>query len=176
MSISDKKQWIEIVDENDQVVGIELRAVVHARGLRHRAVHIIVKDCEGRILIQKRSILKTRHPRKWDTSAAGHVDPGESYEEAATRELHEELGIPPELVKLNKCFKLAPSEQTEHEFIWVYECMWDKGINPNKDEIEQIQWIESQTLQQWINSSPEDFTPAFVYIWEQYYKTLKHQP
>ena len=46
----------------------------------------------GAVLLQKRSLWKDRQPGKWDSSAAGPLDAGESYEEAAVRELKEELG------------------------------------------------------------------------------------
>ncbi|MCU0750932.1 MAG: 16S rRNA (adenine(1518)-N(6)/adenine(1519)-N(6))-dimethyltransferase RsmA, partial [Akkermansiaceae bacterium] len=69
----------DVVDENDQVIAQERRADVHARDLRHRAVHVFVSNKYGEIFLQKRSRLKDKHPGVWDSSASGHLDTGEDY-------------------------------------------------------------------------------------------------
>ena len=48
-------ELLDVVNENNQVIGIERRSVVHARGLRHRAVYCVVTDDTGQILLQQRS-------------------------------------------------------------------------------------------------------------------------
>lgn len=75
------------VDENDRELGIITRKEAHREGLLHRVVVVYVFDEEGNILIQERA------DGRLDHSSAGHVDPGETYLEAAMRELGEELGI-----------------------------------------------------------------------------------
>ncbi len=45
------------------------------------------------MLLQKRSAHVRSGAGKWDDSVAGHVDEGETYLEAATRELAEEIGV-----------------------------------------------------------------------------------
>jgi len=56
-------------------------------------VHVFVFNKHGDVYLQKRSHLKDVHPRMWDSSAAGHLDVGESYAVCALREAKEELGI-----------------------------------------------------------------------------------
>src|SRR6187549_1903564 len=82
-----------IVDENDQPVGTMPRREVHRLKQRHRAVHLLVVNREGKIFLHKRSMKKDLFPGVWDSSAAGHVGAGEDYDSTAVRELHEELGI-----------------------------------------------------------------------------------
>src|SRR6267378_4049705 len=84
---------ILVVDENDKPIGEFSKDEVWQKGLLHRIVRIMVEDEQGRILLQKRSMDVDTFPGCWDHSAAGHVDAGEDYEEAAKRELQEELGI-----------------------------------------------------------------------------------
>lgn len=75
------------IDENDREIGEVSRKEAHQKGLLHRVVVIYVFDPNGNILVQERM------DGRLDHSSAGHVDPGETYLEAAKRELGEELGI-----------------------------------------------------------------------------------
>ncbi len=45
---------------------------------------------------------RTTHGLKWDSSASGHVDPGESYHDCAVREMWEEIWVEPkgEIVRI----------------------------------------------------------------------------
>ena len=83
----------------------------------HRAVHIFVFNEAGEIYVQRRSEAKDRHPGKLDSSAAGHVDPGESYHETAMRELREEIGIKR---TLEEVFRVQASEITDHEHVVLF--------------------------------------------------------
>ncbi|MCI0664690.1 MAG: NUDIX domain-containing protein, partial [Acidobacteria bacterium] len=69
------------------------REDIHKFSLRHRAAHILVFDAKQRLFLQKRSLIKECSPGLWDSSAAGHLRTGETYESCAHRELCEELGI-----------------------------------------------------------------------------------
>src|SRR5450432_314688 len=88
-----REEFFDIVDARDEVIGRELRGVVHARGLWHRAIHVLIFDGAGRVFLQKRSKSKDTAPGLWDSSCSGHVDSGEDYDSAAQRELGEELGL-----------------------------------------------------------------------------------
>ena len=85
----------DIVDVFDNVIGQKPRSEVHAKGLKHRAVHVLVFNDENEIFMQKRSASKDTWPGAWDASRTGHVDTGETYFEAALRELDEDLGWEP---------------------------------------------------------------------------------
>ncbi|MFM9030724.1 MAG: NUDIX hydrolase, partial [Opitutaceae bacterium] len=87
------EEWFDVVNERDEVVGRETRREVHARGLWHLSVHTLVFDRAGRVMLQKRSLLKDLSPGLWDSSCSGHLDAGEDYDSAAVRELGEEIGV-----------------------------------------------------------------------------------
>jgi isopentenyldiphosphate isomerase len=92
--MSKKSEIFDIVDENDRAIGQAPRAECHGNpALVHRVAHVLVFDRHDRLLLQKRAMTKDIQPGRWDTSVGGHLDPGESYLEAASREMHEELGI-----------------------------------------------------------------------------------
>jgi len=86
-------ELVDIVDENDLVVGVVTRRQMRAEGLRHRAVFIAVQGSDGRLLVHQRSFDKDLRPGAWDIAFGGVVGTGEPYDAAAVRELSEEIGI-----------------------------------------------------------------------------------
>ena len=70
-----------------------MKSEAHTDGLWHRAAHIWIYNSKGEILLQLRAKDKQFWPDRWEISAAGHVGAGEKPEDAAVRELSEELGI-----------------------------------------------------------------------------------
>jgi 16S rRNA (adenine1518-N6/adenine1519-N6)-dimethyltransferase len=154
-----------VVDTNDRVVGDAPRAQVHGDNLTHRAVHIVLFNDGGELLLQKRSRLKDRHPGVWDSSAAGHVDAGEEYDAAAARELQEELGVS---VPLERVAKLPASEQTGQEFIWLYRGQANGPFHLARTEIECAQFFPAALVTAWLKARPYDFAPGFIECWNAY--------
>src|SRR5438094_8090411 len=113
------EEIFDVVNERDEVIDRQPRKEVHARGLLHRAVHVLVFNSRGEVFLQLRSAKKDRHPNVWDSSASGHVDSGEDYDSTAVREVREEIGL--ELSQTpNRLFKIAACPETDAEFVWVY--------------------------------------------------------
>src|SRR5262249_47734551 len=138
---------------------------VHRLGLMHRAVHVLVFNRRGQLFLQKRSRTKDTFPGAWDSSASGHVDADEAYDDCAVRELREELGLilpqpPQRLFKLNAC------AATGQEFVWVYYCEHDDPLRPNPDEIERGDWFAPAEVTHWLERRPEDFASALRLLWE----------
>lgn len=155
---------LALVDDKDQVISAMSRREIHARSLRHRAVHILVTDRRGRVLLQKRSKHKDVHPGAWDTSAAGHVDYGESYVLAAQRELKEELGI-----ELNEppCMlhKIEACEENGWEFVGVFSVLHDGPILPDAFEIDKTEWLTAKAVDHLIHARIVPVTLSFQHIW-----------
>ncbi|MCU8595586.1 NUDIX domain-containing protein, partial [Streptomyces sp. A13(2022)] len=91
MSAAD--EILDVVDENDHVVGRARRGDVYARGLCHRCVFIWASDPEGRVFVHRRTATKLAFPDLYDMFVGGVVGAGESYDDAALREAEEELGV-----------------------------------------------------------------------------------
>ncbi len=157
----------DIVNERDEVTGRAPRSEVHARGLLHRAVHVLVFNSRGEIFLQKRSMKKDRQPGVWDSSCSGHVDSGEDYDQTALRELGEEIGLhlatPPQ-----RLFKIDACEETDAEFVWVYRCENEGPFQLHPDEIETGDWFAPERVSTWIEERSQDFAPAFVFIWKKF--------
>jgi isopentenyl-diphosphate delta-isomerase type 1 len=156
----------DIVNNRDEVIGQAPRSRVHAHGLLHRAVHVLVFNSRHEIFLQKRSMKKDRQPGVWDSSCSGHVDAGEDYDQTAVRELAEEIGLtlktPPErLFKIDACY------ETDSEFVWVYHCRSEGPFQLDPEEIEAGDWFAPARVNQWIKETPSDFAPAFVLIWRR---------
>jgi 8-oxo-dGTP pyrophosphatase MutT (NUDIX family) len=87
------EELVDIVDDDDNVIATVTRSEMRARRLQHRSVGIAVISTHGRLLIHRRSDDKDIWPGWWDIAAGGVVASGETYEDAARRELAEELGL-----------------------------------------------------------------------------------
>lgn len=86
-------EFLDIVDNDDCMIGQEPRATAHQLGLQHRGVHVFLFTEQGKLLVQKRSADRVHSPSALDCSVSEHVKAGESYLEAAIRGLKEELGV-----------------------------------------------------------------------------------
>jgi 16S rRNA (adenine1518-N6/adenine1519-N6)-dimethyltransferase len=165
---TDSEQF-PVVDESDRIRGYASRSEVHGNNLRHRAVHILIFSATGDVYLQQRSRWKDRHPFKWDSSAAGHVTDGEAYDQTASRELKEELGID---VPLERISKIAASPVTDHEFIWLYRGVIAGDLFPNKYEIETGFFVPPALVDGWTSARPEDFAPGFLLCWKVYRRKM----
>lgn len=154
----------DVVDPEDRVIATARRQDVHANGLLHRAVHIMVCRKNGDVFLQKRSMEKDCHPGVWDSSASGHLDSGEHYENAAIRELWEELGIHVQAVE--QVGALAASEITGWEFVRIYRIRHEGPFTLHPQEVDEGRWIGTEELDAWLGQAPADFAPCFRKVWE----------
>ena len=159
-------EWLEVVDEHDRVVGRERRGVIHARGLMHRSAQVLLFNSSGELFLQKRSQGKDEFPGLWDSSAAGHVDPGEDYIDCARRELAEELGID-EPVELQALFRFSASADTGWEHCSVFRCVYDGPLRLQEDEVDEGKWLPPSEMDRLVNDSDSMLTPAVQKIWRR---------
>lgn len=154
----------DVVDENDQVTGTATRAEVHANHLLHRAIHILVFNKRGDVLLQQRSRLKDAHPGVWDSSVSGHLDSGEPYLTAAIRELEEEMAItgaePIEIARI------PPSDATGWEHIRLYQTHHHGPVRFPCAEIEAALWFPVPEVDAWTAARPGDFASGFLECWK----------
>jgi isopentenyldiphosphate isomerase len=160
------EEYFDVVNEHDEPVGRATRREVHARGLLHRAVHVLVDDGAGKIFLQKRSMKKDTSPGRWDSSSSGHVDAGEDYDATSVRELGEELGLQTAVAPV-RWFQVEACAETGNEFVWVYRLCSTGPFTLNAEEIEGGGWFAPAEITAWVQARPEEFAPAFRLIWRQ---------
>lgn len=173
-NFTDPAELLPVVDELDNFLYAERRDLVHRNCLFHRAVHIFVFNYQNEMLIQKRSHLKDTFPGYWE-GIGGHLGVGDSYKEAAIREVYEEAGI--NLTNITFVTKLPPSELTNYEFIEVYWSRTDSPGVPNLQEVEKALWIGKSDFEQSFRIKVEkiashniiegDLCPSFCYSYQE---------
>jgi len=158
-------EMFDVVDEHDQVIGQAPRTEVHARNLLHRAVHVFVFNSAGELLLHRRSALKDQYPRCYTSSASGHVGAGETYDEAAPRELAEELGLHSPLERL--C-KLPAGPETAWEHTVLYRTTTDTEPCCDPEEIESAAFCPFEKVLELLAENPDEFSPPFRQLLKWY--------
>jgi isopentenyldiphosphate isomerase len=153
-----------LVDDDDRVVGTAPRSRIRSRNLPHRGVAILVRNPAGEIYVHRRTPTKDVFPGMYDMVVGGMVTAGETYEEAASRELDEELGI--DGVELR--FRLRHRYIGERNNAWIslYEAVWGGPIRHQEDEISWGAYMSEADLLEKLDSWP--FAPDHLEVFERF--------
>jgi isopentenyldiphosphate isomerase len=158
-------ELFDIVDDDDRVIGTAPRSACHGNpALVHRAVHVLVCNAAGELLLQKRSARKDIQPGRWDTSVGGHLEPGESYFAAAVREMREELGLTG--LPLTFLYHSKIRNQIESENIATYLTRWDGPVAWDPHEIDAVRPWPAGAIEAALGRGV--FTPNFEEEWAMY--------
>lgn len=155
-----------VVEENGLVIGQATRQSVHdGSKLMHPVIHLHIINREGCLYIQKRSMKKDLLPGRWDTAVGGHVDYGETLEEALYREASEELGFR----DFNPIFLKSYIWESarEKELVSVFATVGNFTLKPDNDEVTEGRYWNMSEIES--NLARGLFTPNF----EQEFKSIK---
>lgn len=155
----------DVVDAEDRVTGQLSRHEVHRQKLLHRAVHIFVFNARGDLFLQRRSRWKDMHPLRWDSSAAGHVNSGDTYASTAPREVEEELGVTAEVEEIAK---LPPSKATGWEHVRLYRAHHEGPFQLNPAELDGGGFFTLEQIDRWTTARPQDFASGFLECWKTF--------
>lgn len=168
--MSEGEEIFSVVNEKDEVTGSAARRTLHSGGkLIHRAVHILVVNNTGEIAVQKRSTKKDLYAGLLASSASGHVKEGESYIEAAERELAEEL--PNVICELTEIARFLVETEHERESSALFICGFNGDIVFNRDEAD---FVEYSSIKQIRGKQRKGLTsPVFDTVMSEYLKAIK---
>ncbi|MEM7486296.1 MAG: NUDIX domain-containing protein [Bacteroidota bacterium] len=160
-------ELVDILDENGKFTGQScLKSEAHQKGLFHPTVHVWCYATNGSVLLQRRGSSKKNFPLKWDISVAGHVGAGESIESAATREVHEEIGVTISRLELQKIavFKTEYRHSEtflDREFNHTYLCRLDARtkLQKQESEVDALQWFSMEQFKEMVLEKNPDLVP-----------------
>jgi isopentenyl-diphosphate delta-isomerase type 1 len=147
------EELVDVVNEKDEVIGFAPRKGIHETKLLHRGICIFVFNENGKLWIEKRAEHCDTYPGYYNSSVTGHVSKGETYEQAAKRELEEEFGIKIKLKRLHKI-------KTSHHLIDFFS-----GVSSEKPRIHsntsELILLSIKEIEEMIKKE-EKFTPNFL--------------
>ena len=144
----EQQELFPLIDEEGNVVGRATRAYCHGGSMAlHPVVHLHVIDAEGRIYLQKRSMHKDIAPGRWDTSVGGHVDFGESLQDAVVREAREELGLHIDPEDCRFLFQYVWQSSRERELVTAFALTSEVTPQPDHDEVDEGRYFTIEELE-----------------------------
>jgi isopentenyldiphosphate isomerase len=144
-------EWLDLVDADDHVIGRMLRSEVGAKGLHNfRVVNAFVVNRHGELWIPRRTAHKRIFPNALDMSMGGHVESGETYDEAFARETLEELNIDVARADVRMIGKLSPLTHPLNAFMQLYVIRSDAAPDYNPNDFSEAFWLTPEKLLAWI--------------------------
>ncbi len=162
--MSELDEILEIVDQDNKVIGKASRGECYQKGLLHRAVNIFIYNSKGEVFLQQRSEKKLKYPNVWDLSCSEHVKPGESFEEAAKRGLKEELGIDTEFEEIIPIHRMKNGTGMYHdnELVVTFKSIYDGGMNFDHNEVADGKFFNPKEINNLISKNELKVTPWFL--------------
>ena len=172
-------ELIDIVTQDGKTTGkTALKSEIHTKGHYHNTAHIWFYTKEGAILLAQRSAKKSIYPLLWDVSVAGHVDAGETIEQAAIRETQEEIGLTisqSELIKIGvfPCSQSYENGILDNEFhhTFIVELIETlDNLTPQISEVEALKLVSIPEIYRLLDQSKTNH--HFVESNSKYYKLV----
>lgn len=138
-------ELVDRVDEQDRLLGVVDRGEAITHHWLHRVATIVCRDTEGRVLVHRRAADMSRFPGQYNFMVGGAAEAGESYEEAAARELTEELGV---RVPVRFAFKFLCRGEIAPYWLGVHEAAVHTAIAPDPAEIAWHAWVTEDELRE----------------------------
>jgi isopentenyldiphosphate isomerase len=132
-------EWVAWVDADDQLLGSLPRAELRERGLIARASFVLLFNAAGELCVHRRTLSKAVYPGYWDVAAGGMVQAGESYQQSAARELHEELGVTD--AQLTSCGRFFFAQDNNRLWGEVFQGVSEQPLRLQPEEVMEARFI-----------------------------------
>lgn len=162
-------ELLDVVNDDDAVIGQEMRSVVHQKGLQHRGVHVFLFSDDGKMLIQKRSADRASSPSMLDCSVSEHIKAGEGYLEAALRGMKEEMGVEGIELKPLVTIKMEYGPN-DNEISRIFEGRVNpQNVHFDPVEISEIKYMSLEDIKAGILNEKEIFCGWFIQLMNWYF-------
>ena len=167
------KPLIALADKDDDIIGTQLRGTPLKEGRFVMIAAVLLFNSKNELVMQKIAAHK-KWGGLWTYSAAGHVDAGEDYEDAAKRELKEEMGID---AKIKYWVAALPviRDGKQVAFHRVFVAQSDGKIVPDKNEVAEVRLVSLPELYKEIAQNPGLFFNEFLAAINQYREKIDEQ-
>lgn len=159
------REKVAVVDDHDKVLTIKYRDELLPTDT-HRIVAIWVTNDSNQVLLAQRALHKKLHPGLWGPAAAGAVSHNETYDEAAKKELFEEIGLKDDNLTLvtKQLYKI----DGEQRFIAWYKMSCDKKASQFtlEHDVAEVRWFDLEQLKSELAAVPNKFVPSF-FLWNE---------
>lgn len=145
-------ELVDVVDADDRVLEQATRGEVRRRKLRHRAAYILVFNSAGQLFVHQRTLVKDVYPGHFDVCVGGVVGAGESYEDAARRELGEEIGVSDAPLRRLVSFQFADADNQVNGT--VFSCTYDGPLRLQAEEISAGEFLDLDVVLERITTQP----------------------
>lgn len=153
-----KEEWFPLVNEEGETIGKATRRECHSgTKMLHPVIHLHIFNDAGELYLQKRSTTKDIQPGKWDTAVGGHIDYGETVEEALRREVREELGITDFIPRFITRYVFESA--IEKELVNTFCTTYNGDITPDPSELDGGRFWPLDEIR--ASLGKEVFTPNF---------------
>ena len=155
------EEMLPVINEQGDFIKLAPRSICHdgKSMLLHPVIHLHIINGEGKIFLQLRSKDKDIQPGKWDTSVGGHVDPGETTEQALMREAREEAGL--ENFSYEFIRNYIWESDREREMVYSYLTNYDHSPVTDPAEVDEGRFWSREEIE--ANLGTGLFTPNFEY-------------
>lgn len=152
-------EYLDIVDEENVPTGeVVERGVAHEKGLYHRHVSCWIINKKGEVLLQRRAYTKSKNPGMW-AKTGGHVDAGETPENAAIREIKEEIGldITSDDLMCASIYKSSENTCFGYEFVVATDKKEDEFVLQT-EEVCEVKYFTIEEIEEAFLSKNPEFT------------------
>jgi isopentenyl-diphosphate delta-isomerase len=174
MEEQEGKEFVVLVDGQDNEVGTMEKMQAHVEGKLHRAVSVFIFNSKKHLLLQKRADGKYHSPGLWTNTCCSHPREGESVKHAAIRRLEEEMQLSCPLKHAFSFIYNAKLDNglTEHEYDHVFTGIADSAPKPNAAEVSQWRYVTVDKLDEELRANPKQFTEWFKICYDQHFFEL----